>query len=163
MVLPKIYIPNKTTLGVAGFTLIEVIIVVAIMGMVLSCSLFFTTNQLKRESLLSQRLLLVTALQTARADAMNNVKQIAHGVVLYPASFDGFVIFSGLDYASSNGMSQRQIPSVYATVLASSSPREIVFSQLSGDANYSGEIILLDNTTNSSTSITINYEGKIGW
>ncbi len=163
MVLRKIYSHKQPVAHTAGFTLIEVIVVVAIMGVVLGASLFFTSSQFKRESLHSERRLLVTALQTARSNAMNNVRQTAHGVALYPDGFNGYVIFSGSSYASRLVGTETKLSSQYPVVLGSGTPHEIVFSQLSGDASYDGEIILIDLSSHSSTSVNINYAGKIGW
>jgi len=164
MALRKIYIHKKKWLaGSSGFTLIEVIVVVAIMSLVISSSLFFTTSHLKHDLLLSQRRHLVNALQTARADAMNNVGQTPYGVALYPPGVNGYVIFAGSNYSNREQSTETIVLANYPVVLGSSTPPEIIFSQLSGNANFAGELVLYDQSSNSSTSIIINYEGKIGW
>jgi len=153
----------KSITQVAGFTLLEVIVVVAIMSLILTSSLFFTNSQFRHESLLSERRQLVSALQTARSKAMNNVQQTAHGVALYPVDVVGYVIFSGQNYSSRDAGTDTLVVEKYPVTLGSSTPPEIFFSQLSGTSNYSGELVLHDRHSNRVTSIVINYEGKIGW
>lgn len=164
MVLLKIYNQSKNpSLCSSGFTLLEVLMVVAIMSVVAGTSLFFTTSRLQREALLSERRHLVVALQSARANAMNNVSQTPHGVALYPPGVTGYVIFSGSTYSSREQSMETIVLVDHPVRLGSTTPLEIIFSQLSGDSNYEGEIVLSDLGSTSSTSIFINYEGKIGW
>lgn len=146
-----------------GFTLIEVTIVVAILALIGSTSVFFTAAHLKQASLESQRRLLVTALQTARSNAMNNIQESPHGVAIYPSGIKGYVLFVGQNYSGRQVKHDTAFIETYPVTISTSSPAEIIFSQLSGDANYEGKVILNNTNQNSSTSVTINHEGKIGW
>lgn len=147
----------------SGFTLIEVLVVVVIMSVIVSSSLFFTTSNLKWELLMSERRQLVMALQIARADAMNNIRQKPHGVAFSPSGVGGYVIFTGQNYNSRELTTESIVLTNNMVVLGSSTPFEIIFSQLAGTTNYAGEIVLYDQSSNSSTSVSINHEGKIGW
>ncbi len=147
-----------------GFTLIEVLIVLALITMLAGTSLFFDINIYRGDSFRAERNILVVALQTARADALNNINQKRHGVAIYPAGYKGYVVFEGNDFASSDVSTRKEIPASYAVTLDASSPDEVVFWQLSGDSkDFSGEIILIDSLRNASATIAINHEGKIGW
>lgn len=159
----KIYILNSVQLK-SGFSLIEVLLVLAIVGVLLSGTLFFTNNYYRDTSLQNERQFLMSLLYTARADAMNNIDGLPHGVAFFPAGFSGYVLFSGNDYDSSDILTRKMIPINYPAALAATAPAFITFKQLSGDASYNGEIVLIDtNRANATTGIITNYAGKIGW
>ena len=146
-----------------GFTLIEVIVVISIMTVVLSSTLFFNLGSYRGDAFRAEGKMLQTILQTARADSMNNINQRPHGVVFFPSGYDGYITFEGADYAHSEASTSIRIPTTYHVILEPSSPHEIVFSQLSGDTNYQGNIILIDHERHASTTIGINYEGAISY
>lgn len=163
MVLPKIYIPNSVPLQ-TGFSLIEVLLVLTIVGVLLSGTLFFTNNYYRDTALQNERQLLMSLLYTARADAMNNIDGVPHGVAFFPTGFSGYVLFSGHDYELSDPTTRRTVPIDYPVVLATPAPAFVTFGQLSGDASYNGELVLIDaNRSHATTGIIINYAGKIGW
>lgn len=159
----KIYIPNKIQSKI-GFSLIEVLLVLAIVGVLLSGTLFFTNNYYRDTALQNERQLLMSLLYTTRADAMNNIDGMPHGVAFFPAGFSGYILFNGHDYELSDPSTRRMIPSNYPVILETISPTFITFDQLSGDASYNGELLLIDtNRSTVTTGIVINYAGKIGW
>jgi prepilin-type N-terminal cleavage/methylation domain-containing protein len=147
----------------AGFTLIEVLLVLALVSMIVGLTLFFDVNSYRGDAFHAERNILVVALQSARADALNNINQSRHGVAINPDGYSGYVIFEGNEYASSDSAQRKEIPASYPITLDSTSPNEVVFKQLSGDTTFSGELILLDSLRNTSTTISINNEGKIGY
>jgi prepilin-type N-terminal cleavage/methylation domain-containing protein len=146
-----------------GFTLIEVLVVLGIVSVLLSSTLFFNFDTYRGDAFRAEGKILQSLLQTARADAMNNIGQQPHGVALHPDGYNGYVIFEGEDYAHADIHTLVQIPESYHISLSLDSPHEIVFSQLSGDADFQGEIILIDAERQASTSIYINYEGNISY
>ncbi len=161
MVLHKICINDTSREN--GFTHIEVIVVVSILAIILSSTLFFNLDSYRADAFRAEAKLLQTILQTTRAEALNNVNQKPHGVAFFPSYYDGYVVFEGTDYAHRQASTSIRIPTTYHLVLDPSSPHEIVFSQLSGDANYQGNIVLIDEERHASTSILINYEGNISY
>lgn len=164
MALRKIYTHNhRQNLISRGFTLIEVIVVIALLLIIINSTLFFTNTQLNRESLISERRQLVSVLLKARANAVNNIDQVPHGVALAPEGLEGYVLFSGENYSHREVSKDVVVQTSRLVVFGSLTPYEIIFEQLSGDSTYSGDIVLYDQTRNGSTSISINYEGKIGW
>ncbi len=154
---------DKRVSSTRGFTLIEVLIVLTLITMIAGLSLFFNIDMYRGDSFRAERNILVVALQTARADALNNINQKKHGVAINPTGYEGYVVFEGNNFASSEPNTRKEIPASYGIELDALSPDEVVFSQLSGNANFEGEIILIDPLRNASATIAINNEGKIGW
>lgn len=147
-------------LPTTGFTLIETMVVMGII-LLCACTLSFIDIQTYRHDALSEeRMRIVSLLEDARTQAMHNHHERPHGVALYP---DGrCVSFAGDSFASA--IHQYDIVSMptYPITLGDM-PREIVFAQQSGDAQYDGTIELHDPVRNTSVFITINHEGAIGW
>ncbi len=154
--------------SVAGFTLIELLIVISIITILGGMTLFFDVNAYRGDAFRAERTILTIALQTARADALNNMHQKKHGVKINPTGYAGYVIFEGDSFAVSDVSTRTYIPSSYQVIVGAGSVNEIVFSQLSGDALCGGSstcdtnIVLVDPERNASTTIAINHEGKIG-
>ncbi len=163
MELRKTFIDNEVS-GRGGFTLIEVLVVLSLITIVIGSTLFFDINMYRGEAFRAERENLVIALQTARANALNNINQHKHGVAINPGGYEGYVVFEGNDYASSDPTSWKEIPSSYNIDLDPNPVflKEVVFSQLSGDVSLPGDIKLLDPLRNTFTTITVNHEGKIG-
>jgi len=127
-------------------------------------ALFTDFTSYRGDAFRSEQNKLVVALQSARADAFNNVDQERHGVAIFPSDHPAsFVIFEGDSYASST--SRSVIDTSYPIAIGSSSPGEIIFKQLSADSIYAGEVsvTLIDSARNFSSVITINHEGAINY
>jgi prepilin-type N-terminal cleavage/methylation domain-containing protein len=144
-----------------GFSLVEVIVVLALLSIICGSTLFFTSSTYQRTAFLSERDSLLSVLQTARGRALNNSNQTNHGVALYPSSYMGYVLFEGDTYVNSNPSFHTFVPALYPVTIDPSSPKEIVFEQLSGSASYSGYVILTDGNRMATTAISINFEGAI--
>ena len=146
-----------------GFTLIEILVVICIVGVVAAMSLFIDINSYRGDAFRSEINNLGIALQTARADALNNINQKKHGVAIFPADYsEGYVVFEGDNYANRDNSLDNKIKASYKTTLDASSPVEIVFDQLSGNA-LDGNVILLDPERNLTATISLNHEGEISW
>lgn len=143
-----------------GFTLIEIVVVLGITTMLASVLLFADMTTYKSSSLREERERLVTLLERARAQAMTNVHQSPHGVRI---TAGGYVQFEGDSFATAHHDRDVTMQTVYPVVFANSSPNEIVFSQLSGDANYEGDIVLSDPNSRATAVFSINHEGAISW
>jgi Tfp pilus assembly protein FimT len=142
---------------------VEVLVVVGLVTLLLGATLFFDVQGYRSDAFRAERTKLVTALQTARANALNNMQQSSHGVAINPGGYAGYVIFSGESYALSSSVTHISIPASYSVTLDGASPQEVVFSALSGDTGWSGELVLQDPERQATSAIIINYEGKIGW
>ncbi|MEN9614113.1 MAG: hypothetical protein RLZZ347_420 [Candidatus Parcubacteria bacterium] len=147
-----------------GFTITEMLIVVGIITMFIGVSLFVDMNQFRGDAFRTERTTIITLLQTARANAMNNVNQTSHGVALFPANHpNSYVLFQGVSYATADPTMLDVMDAQYGITFSTSSPKEIVFTQLSGNANYAGNITLNDPQRGMSLPISVNYEGRISW
>ncbi len=146
-----------------GFTLIEILVVIGIAGVLGSLLLFVDFNSYRGDAFRAEVSALGSSLQTARADALNNINEEKHGVAIHPAGYDGYVVFEGASYATRNGSRDVPIKAAYGVTISMSSPTEIVFDQLSGNANYDGDITLTDPNRAMDAVLSVNHEGKISW
>lgn len=146
-----------------GFTLIEVLITLGLIAIVAVIVSVVDINNFRGDSFRTEVSTIGTALQTARANSFNNINQKKHGVAFNPAGINGYVIFEGDTYASRDVTKDVVLSPSYSISFSPSSPSEVVFSQLSGDANYNGDITLTDTQRGVSSKININNEGKIEW
>ena len=137
--------------------------VLGLVTILLGSTLFFDVTSYRAQSFRAERNNLVVALQTARADSLNNINQSKHGVAINPGGYAGYVLFEGDSFAASNPATRVSIAASYPVTLASTSPQEVVFAQLSGDTGFSGQLLLTDVERQATSAIVINYEGKIGW
>lgn len=149
MNLPKAYILNKG----GGFTLIEVAIVMAIFGFLVAMGLFFDFSLYRGSSFHSDVDIFASVLQRSRARAINNVNESKHGVFI---DSDKYVLFQGASYGSKPAFDQ---PILRNPGLNFNGPSEIIFDQISGDADFEGDIIITGN--GKEATITINHEGLI--
>jgi prepilin-type N-terminal cleavage/methylation domain-containing protein len=147
---------------VRGFTLMEMLIVIGLVGVLASVALFMDVNSYRGDAFRGEVNALGLALQTSRADALNNINQSKHGVAIHPGGYDGYVIFQGNSYATRNLAFDESIKANYSVTFGAT-PTEIIFDQLSGDANYDGDVTMTDSQRNMTAVITINHEGKISW
>lgn len=146
-----------------GFTLIEVLITIGIISLVALTVGILDTNNFRGESFRSEINIIGTALQTARANSMNNINQKKHGVAFHPNGQNIYKIFEGDDFSTRDTTKDIDISSTYKVTFDPSSPTEITFDQLSGNANYDGDISVVDSNRNFNLKININHEGKIAW
>ncbi len=147
-----------------GFTLIEMLIVIGLLTAVGSLSLFIDLNSYRGDAFRAEKNTIVTLLEKARADALNNINQDPHGLALFPVDHPhAYVLFSGTSYAASDPATREVFNASYAITLASTSPSEIVFAQLSGNTAYDGVITLRDSVRSMESTITINREGMVSW
>lgn len=138
-----------------GFTLIEIIIVIAIFVSIVGVGAFVGIDFYQGSSLESERADLVTVLRKARSRALSNINETAHGVYLGGGQY---MIFQGSSYAARNSQFDQIVKKPSGVSL--SGLNEAVFYPLRGDTSASGTIILT-NAAGKTESIEINYEGRI--
>ncbi len=162
MLLPRIYIPKPPCVQKQGFTLIETLVVLATLVLVAGLVLFFDLNNYRGSAFRAERSTIITVLESARANALNNIDQASHGVAIHPPDHpDSYVLFEGSSYAASDISTREVIDASYPVTIT---PIEVIFSQLSGNANYDGTIALVDAARNNFTfTISVNREGRIHW
>ncbi len=156
----------------AGFTLIEVTIVMSLVVLVASFGLIANMETYRGYSFRTERDALIATLQKARSESVSNMcfgssctDGRPHGVHLAP---HGYVLFQGESYATRDSALDETIAARYFGVaMTSPSLTDIVFSRLAGTTtpNPFGTptISLVDSAGSGSSVITINPEGQITW
>lgn len=154
---------RRTSIHNRGFTLIETLIVLGTVSFLIGLAVFINLDMYRGGAFRAEQSTIITMLQTARADALNNVDQIQHGVALYPPDHPrSYVLFEGPGYTTDNPTNQ-VIDASYPVTVDDGSQSIIVFDQLSGDVEYPGTIVLIDPQRGLSSQIAINSEGRISW
>src|SRR5690242_12740236 len=69
---------SKSKLG--GFTLIEMLVAMAVLAVVIKLGLFLSLDFYKGTSYRSEKDVIISVLQKARSQSMNNIDQVQHGV-----------------------------------------------------------------------------------
>lgn len=147
-----------------GITMIEVLIVFALVATVGGFTLFVSMDTLHSSISRSDRDLIVSTLQRARSQAMNNVcvgsgctEGKAHGVQIDTAN-KKITLFQGSAYVS--GDPANAVFELNSNTITGDS--EIVFEQLSGNTAAQTNTTVTDARGQTSV-ITVNPWGQILW
>lgn len=140
----------------------EMLLVIGLIGMIGSMSIFLDINSYRGDAFRSEIDSLGTTLQNARANSFNNINEKRHGVAIHPGGYNGYIIFEGNSFATADHAKDLDIKASY-NITFGAAPTEIVFDQLSGDANYDGDITITDPQRGMTGVININHEGRIAW
>jgi prepilin-type N-terminal cleavage/methylation domain-containing protein len=147
-----------------GMTLIEILIVLGLMTILGSLTLCVSFGTYRDSSYHTDRAQLISALQHARAESIDDicdgaycVSGMPHGVFIQS---DAYVIFQGANYTSRD-------PAIDAVIDANpaithSGLSEVVFATSSGDVSTTGTIVLTDMSGHASTT-TIGGDGQVTW
>lgn len=138
-----------------GFTLIEILVVMAIMSLIFSLGVFVSLNSYKRYVSSFERNTLVTLLYKARSMAQNNIDNLPHGLHI---SGSDYVLFQGASYDPS--ASSNQITEGSETVVVDGLS-EVIFEPLTGNPIATGVINIVLGSDKK--TITILDEGRINW
>lgn len=140
----------------AGFTLIEILVVIGIFALLSGLGLFMTLDAFRGTSFRSERDIAVSLLQKARSESMNNIGQSSHGFC-----FDGanYIVFDGSDCVTA--AVKELTPAGSGVLFSPALPAAgIIFAQLSGSATaWSGTL----QQNNKIAALSINSEGMIDW
>lgn len=139
-----------------GFTLIEVVMVLGILGVVFALGLPVGIDAYRNYLLTSETRKLVSVLRRAEEFALSNKNEDSHGIFLEE---NNFVLFKGVSFGSREGAYDEDYPREPS--ISISGFTEIVFSQLSGKPSATATVVLSNGLT--SQSIDINEEGTISW
>jgi prepilin-type N-terminal cleavage/methylation domain-containing protein len=140
-----------------GFTLIEIILVIAIITILGSFGLVVGMDAYRGYSYRSERNVFVSALQKARIAAMTNINEAKHGVHV-DAAAKTYTIFQGNDYGTRTQALDQVITASGAVTF--SGVTDVVFDQLSG-MTTAGTVTIADGVR--TTVISLNNEGQISW
>ncbi|MCP6719808.1 MAG: prepilin-type N-terminal cleavage/methylation domain-containing protein [Patescibacteria group bacterium] len=140
----------------AGFTLIEVLIVLGLLGLLFSIGLPISMDGYRSYVLTSETKNLLSILRRARSLAAANDREISRGVSL---ESDRFVLFQGLSFAGRDPAFDEDY--FRAPLIGVSGLDEIVFSQISGLPNVTTTIVLTNNVN--AQTMNVNEHGTISW
>ena len=156
MELPSILRQNKSQ----GFTLVELIITLGILATVFAFGLFISFDFYKNYSFHSEKSTIVSVLQKARGQALNNINQSKHGVHFENTPGLKYIIFEG-DTFDADADSNIVINASYNISITSPPlPFDVIFEQLTG--NSADQTITVGDGVKS-YDISINSFGRIDW
>lgn len=139
--------------GNAGVTLIEIIVVVAIAGILLGIGIPLTWDFYMQSELRAEHFNAIAYLRAARTRAMSNKGETAHGVAV---AGNNFVIFEGASYAGRNVSRDQLFPR--SPGITATGTTEVVFAQLSG-RTASSTLLLV--SPSGGAAVRVNSEGMI--
>ena len=156
-ILARTYPKIPYCAAIAGFTLIELMIVIAISAGLTSLGIIAGLDTYQRYMFRSDLETTATLLQKARSSAVNNIGSASHGV--YLGDPDNLVLFRGPSYGALPAYDLNVGKSNVVSYSDTCPGHEVIFSQLSG-ATTDCQITLggIQNAV-----ITINHEGGIDW
>lgn len=142
--------------------MIELIIVIAMIGVIASFSAAMSLSSLTKSSVTQERDLFVTLLlRSTRAASLANLNNTAHGVEIDNTNHQ-YILFNGTTYTA-GAASNRVIPYTNSALsVTNTGGNTIVFEQLSGSATTGAGTITISNG-NTSQSIIIRSVGQIDW
>src|SRR5437870_6082014 len=138
-----------------GMTLIEIMVAIAILGIILSLGLIISFDSYRGYSFRSESSVVVSILERARSRALNNFYQSPHGVC-YDSTNKNYVLFRGSSFGSA--VAQETTPANPSVTISPSSAASffcssnqgIVFSQITGDfLSARADIVLVQNNRTS--------------
>ena len=141
--------------GNKGVTLIELLLVIAILAVITAVAVPIGLDFYLSSQLVSETRLLASIFSRARTLAMINNNESSQGVYISPSEF---VLFQGGSYAARETSRDNNFPR--AAGISIGGPSEFVFTALSGRAASS---TLTLNNGRESTAIYINEEGAINF
>ena len=138
-----------------GFTLIEILVTLAIVGVVATFATIMSMDTFAGHNARAERDLVVSLLERARSQAMNNINQSPHGLHIDGGSYN---LFQGTDWKHRATDFDADFPGASAVQATGS---DVVFNQLSGSPLATDTIII--SGENRQFTISINSEGQINW
>jgi len=144
---------QSNTFKEQGFTLIEVIFVIALITFIASFGTIAGLDMYQRYNFNSQSDIAISLLQKARSEAMNNISGQPHGV--YFADPDNLILFTGSSFGSAYELKLGKNKAVQYAGASS-----IVFSQLSATTTAASVTITQDAKIR---TISVNAEGGIDY
>jgi len=152
---------------------LEILIAITLLVIIMMLGLFISFDFYKSYAFRSERDIIVSVLQKARNQSLNNINQTRHGVHFEETPFLKYIIFEcplGTPQCTSytaNPSTDIVIDSSYGiAITAPSLPFDVVFDQLNGScvsSNCTGPLTIIVSYDAKSYDISVNSEGQIDW
>lgn len=146
-----------------GFTLVEIIVSIAILIMMAGLGLIIGMDFYRGYSSNYEENLVVGVLQRARSEAMANVDQVKHGACYYNSRY---VLFDDTTSCSGGALPASTITFDKGNSASISWPTPVVFNQLDGSCSACSPIpltVTVGSPGGANVIIKINSEGRIDW
>jgi prepilin-type N-terminal cleavage/methylation domain-containing protein len=148
-----------------GFTIFELILVIAIFAIIFSSTAIVFGNMLNENRLASKGYEIVQSLREARTNAVSQKENSKWGVYLETSTApDRYIVFKGDSYASRDSAFDQTVifsSSVIFSNIDISGGNEIVFGKRSGETENIGSFDLV--TENERFNVTVNRLGLIDY
>ncbi len=138
-----------------GFTLIEILITIAITSIILGAGLLITTGAYQGAILQDQFNLFLSLLEKVRNEAVNNVDNEPHGIRVEE---DRYVLFGGSYYDPVDLENEIVIRADHIPLIG---PTEIIFQNLSGETASDTQFLLSLN--GAQRKISVDKSGRLNW
>jgi prepilin-type N-terminal cleavage/methylation domain-containing protein len=138
-----------------GFTLIEMLVVLAIAGLIASAGLPVSWELYRQNAFQDEFQLFVHIIGLARSESLNNENGAAHGVFI---SDDAYTLFAGDSYDPHNPTNERFPRN---TAIAASGGSTVIFAPITADSE-SQETFTFTSYAESQT-LSVGPEGELDW
>ena len=147
-----------------GFTLIEIVMVVTLLGLSIGLVMSWTMSSLDRAELQSSTESVISIIRKQQTAAMNSRNNLPHGIRF---ESNQFTSFEGVDYASSSPITRQvfSLPSnIHITDISLvSGLNDMTFHKASGETGESGSLTITHDKTSETFTITVNPHGLSDW
>jgi prepilin-type N-terminal cleavage/methylation domain-containing protein len=147
--------PNLYNAKKRGFTLIEIVVVIALVGIIAAMGTVVGFDALSRSNVHEERDLLVTLLTGQRAKALANINELDHGVHIDQDAHEYTLIGSNPNTIDSD--------EALTIDIDGNSQGEVVFEQLSGNTSCDPVCTITVSDGAKSQIIEVNKVGRIEW
>jgi prepilin-type N-terminal cleavage/methylation domain-containing protein len=146
----------------AGFSIIELVLVLALVGVVALFSMNLGIDSISRSAVVSERDLFVSLLlRGARAASLANLNEVSHGIKIDNSAHE-YILFNGNTFDPLS-TTNRRIPYTQNNIVVTNTGGDtIVFEQLSGKVTAGSGTITIDNGDKNQT-VLIGATGQIDW
>ena len=154
------HIQQKINPRIRGFTLVEIVIVLSILGIIVAMSTIALRDMYRNSALKTSTHAVYRAFTDARNNTLASVKDTVYGVMVGTSSVTRF---KGPTFVV--GSSTNQVTFFDAGVTATGSivtnGTPVVFTRLTGEPSIIGAILIRDNTGTATNTLNIYASGLV--